>query len=81
MSVSRVALDNQLNANLVRRWIREAEQADQATASPGFMPLSLPAASRPGERPRTNGQDNRIRIEVPRLGGPVIVEWPAEQAH
>lgn len=78
VSVSRIALDNQLNANLLRRWIREAEQA---TASPGFMPLFLPAASSPGERSRTHGQDSRIRIEVPRAGGPVVVEWPAEQAH
>jgi len=81
VSVSRIALDNQLNANLLRRWIREAEQTGQATASPGFMPLALPTASRSGERSRTHGQDSRIRIEVPRPGGPVIVEWPAEQAH
>lgn len=27
VSVSRIALDNQLNANLLRRWIREAQQA------------------------------------------------------
>ena len=81
VSVSRIALDNQVNANLLRRWIREAEQADQATASPGFMPLALPAASSRPEQSRTHGQSNRIRIEVPRPGGPVIVEWPAEQAH
>lgn len=31
VSVSRIALDNQLNANLLRRWIREAEQAGQTT--------------------------------------------------
>jgi len=81
MSVSRIALDNQLNANLVRRWIRDAQQTGQATTSPGFMPLALPAASGPGERSRTHGQDSRIRIEVPRAGGAVVVEWPAEQAH
>jgi len=39
VSVSRIVLDNQLNANLLRRWIREAEQADRATTSPAFRPL------------------------------------------
>lgn len=81
VSVSRIALDNQLNANLVRRWIREAEQAGQTTTSPAFMPLAVPVASSPAERSRSMESGNRIRIEVPRPGGPVIVEWPAEQAH
>ncbi|MBU57755.1 MAG: hypothetical protein CL543_02650 [Alcanivorax sp.] len=49
VSVSRIALDNQLNANLVRRWIRGAEQSDQVTTSPAFRPLAQPAASSPGE--------------------------------
>ncbi|WP_080531291.1 transposase [Alloalcanivorax xenomutans] len=47
VSVSRIALDNQLNANLVRRWIREAEQAGQTITSPAFMPLAVPVASCP----------------------------------
>ena len=81
MSVSRIILDNQLNANLVRRWIREAEQPSPATTSPASRSLAQPAASSWPEQSRTHGQDNRIRIEVPRPGGPVIVGWPAEQAH
>ncbi|ERS07472.1 hypothetical protein Q668_21445 [Alcanivorax sp. PN-3] len=81
VSVSRIALDNQLNANLLRRWIREAEQSGQTTTSPAFMPLAVPVASSPGERSRANGQNDHIRIEVPRAGGPVVVEWPVEQAH
>ena len=81
VSVSRIALDNQLNANLVRRWIREAEQAGQTTTSPAFMPLAIAGASSPAERSHATESGNRIRIEVPRPGGPVIVEWPAEQAH
>ncbi|WP_133492915.1 transposase [Alcanivorax sp. 24] len=81
VSVSRIALDNQLNANLLRRWIREAEQTGQTTTSPAFMPLAVPVASSPAERSRAKESGHRIRIEVPRPGGPVIVEWPAEQAH
>ncbi|MAY09238.1 MAG: hypothetical protein CMI02_10795 [Oceanospirillaceae bacterium] len=83
VSVSRIALDNQLNANLLRRWIREAEQSGQTTTSPAFMPLALPAASTsaaPG-KDRPADRHGHIRIEVPRAGGPVVVEWPAEQAH
>ncbi|QCF26481.1 IS66-like element accessory protein TnpA [Hydrocarboniclastica marina] len=78
-SVSRVALDNGLNTNMVRRWISEARRAGQASsAASAFVPLSLPAAS-----PSRNPTDPRrsIRIEIPRVGGAVVVEWPAEQAH
>ena len=83
VSVSRIALDNQLNANLLRRWIREAEQSGQNTTSPAFMPLAVPTASTSaapgGGRPAD--RHGHIRIEVPRAGGPVVVEWPADQAH
>ena len=77
VSVSRIALNNDLNANLVRRWISEARQTG-SHPSPAFVPLSLPAAS-PGS---TKPGDKRspIRIEIPRAGGPVVVEWPADQA-
>ncbi|MFT0138295.1 transposase [Alcanivoracaceae bacterium MT1] len=79
VSVSRIALDNQLNANLVRRWVRQAQQGGD-TASPAFMPLALPAASAPVASAQPVERRSHIRIEVPRPGGPVIVEWPAEQA-
>ncbi len=45
VSVYRIALDNQLNANLLRLWIREGEQAAQVTSSPAYMPLAGSAAS------------------------------------
>ena len=81
VSVSRIALDNQLNANLLRRWIRETQQAGQASTSPAFMPLAVPAAQAPAGRNRPADRHGHIRIEVPRPGGPLVVEWPAEQAH
>ena len=37
VSVARIALDNDLNANLVRRWV---SQAREVRATPGFMPIS-----------------------------------------
>lgn len=76
-SVSRIALDNDLNANLLRRWIGESKQRDQGQL-PAFVPLRLPATddstAKPADKERT------IRIEIPRAGGPVVVEWPAEES-
>ena len=81
-SVSRISLDNGLNANMVRRWISEARRAPKTrTTTPGFVPVNLPAAtSAPGNR-SVSDKRSTIRIEIPRAGGAVVVEWPAEQAH
>lgn len=76
-SVSRIALDNGLNANLVRRWISESRQTDSAPISvPAFVPINLPAPSTAA----SSNQLRSIRIEIPRTGGPVVVEWPTDQA-
>lgn len=81
VSVARIALDNDLNANLVRRWISLARDNDVQPATPGFVPVNLPALpSVPAHRSAAN-TSNTIRIEIPRAGGTVVVEWPAEQAH
>lgn len=80
VSVSRIALDNGLNANMVRRWIHEARRAGKVpSTSPAFVPLKLPAPQ--GRNANAGDQRNRIRIEIPRAGGSLVVEWPAEQAH
>ncbi|SDS15277.1 Transposase [Halopseudomonas litoralis] len=77
-SVSRIALDNALNANLVRRWISESRRTDNTlTSVPAFVPVNLPAPSTAANsHPRNN-----IRIEIPHVDGAVVVEWPADQAH
>ena len=74
-SVARIALDNDLNANLLRRWITESKQTGQQP-SPAFVPVNLPAAVAPAVK-----NSNCIRIEIPQPSGPVVVEWPADQAH
>lgn len=79
-SVSRIALDNGLNANMVRRWISEARRAGKHP-SPAFVPLSLSAASAPAGNTKSADKRSTIRIEIPRAAGPVVVEWPADQAH
>ncbi|MCL5041354.1 MAG: transposase [Gammaproteobacteria bacterium] len=77
VSVSRIALDNRLNANMVRRWMRESQRSDTRFSTPAFVPVKLPVPAL--------SSDTRsliaIRIEIPRTGGAVVVEWPAEQAH
>lgn len=77
-SVSRISLDNGLNANMVRRWIKEAQRAgDVSSTSPAFVPVNLPAANAaPSPDKRST-----IRIEIPRADGPVVIEWPADQAN
>lgn len=78
-SVSRISLDNGLNANMVRRWISEARRAPKAT--PGFVPVSLPTVASAPSNQSVPEKRSTIRIEIPRAGGTIVVEWPAEQAH
>ena len=77
-SVSRISLDNVLNANMVRRWMSGAQRADK---TPEFVPVKLPAATSAPSNPSVSDKRSTIRIEIPRAGGAVVVEWPAEQAH
>ena len=74
-SVARIALDNDLNANLLRRWITESKQTGQQP-SPAFVPINLPAAVASAVK-----NSHCIRIEISQPSGPIVVEWPAEQAH
>lgn len=81
-SVSRIALDNGLNANMVRRWISEARRAPKAPATtPGFVPVNLPTVASGQSNQSVPDKRSTIRIEIPRAGGAVVVQWPAEQAH
>jgi len=73
-SVSRIALDNDLNANLLRRWISESKKTGNGL-SPAFVPINLPTTTQALKKSST------IRIKIPRAGGPVVVKWPADQAH
>ncbi len=84
MSMAAVAMANGVNANLLRRWVREAElrcgsgqpDAPVATiappraATPTFVPMQLPA--------RSVAPD--IRIELRRGATSVTVTWPADAA-
>jgi transposase len=82
VSIAAVALANGLNANLLRRWVANAERAHlprcepsgdkthvaPPMAPPGFIPLALPAPAAD------------IRIEVQRAGTTIAVTWPSSAA-
>ena len=84
MSMAAVAMAQGINANLLRRWVREAEmgcgtlalqpqaasQAPAKTSAPAFVPMQLPA---PSAAPA-------IRIELRRGATAINVSWPAEAA-
>jgi len=84
VSVAAVALANELNANMLRKWVNDAERTHRhepassmelsrcAPTEPttGFVPLQLPAPAVPSE----------IRIEVKRAGTSISVNWPSGAA-
>jgi transposase len=72
-----VALARGVNANLLRRWVREAEVpaattlTKAAATAPAFVPVQLPVpVAPPGE----------IRIDLHRGATTVTVAWPIAAA-
>jgi len=82
-SLAGIALQRQVNANLLRRWVREASiskslapslgEVAVAARAPAFVPVTL-------DRPRASGADRPIRVQVRRSGLKVTVLWPASAA-
>jgi transposase len=82
-----VAMSFGINANLLRRWMRDAEvpagrlarhdaadalsSGDAEVAHPSFVPVDLPAAAAPV------APINDIRLEVRRGSTTVVATWPA----
>jgi transposase len=80
VSVAGIALANGINANQVRRWMRERGIEPPSRRSPavvsasgmGTTPAFVPVQVEPVSR--------QIRIEVQRGNATVKVEWPIEAA-
>lgn len=84
VSIAAVALAHGLNANMLRKWVIDAEHAQPAKPKalplppveevpmpgPTFVPLALPAPTVEGD----------IRIELQRGGTTVTLVWPAAAA-
>lgn len=84
VSIAAVALSRSLNANLLRRWVVEAERAAEAPrgsphpkalSPPIEVPRFLPVAVE-----KSAHADPRIRVEIRRGAMPVSVEWPPSAA-
>lgn len=79
VSMAAVALANGLNANMLRKWVQEADRRELVAAPTlqdsaplpmkGFVPIALPAP------PASD-----IHIELQRAGTTVSVRWPAGAA-
>ena len=85
VSIAAIALANGLNANMLRKWVIDAEDptvADDSERGPivarggaQFIALTPPQAN--AEPPRVRDQ---IRIEVQRGTTAIKVSWPSEVA-
>lgn len=79
-----VAMANGINANLLRRWVREAETCSGAGGAAPQVAPKLPvsattAAFVPMELPARNAAPD-IRIELRRGATSIAVSWPTEAA-
>lgn len=69
VSVAGVALSHGINANLVRKWIRQAEQRPSTAAA--FVPIMASGLSAPGRH---------IEIRLARGSVQATVQWPVSEA-
>lgn len=91
-SVAAVALANGLNANMLRRWVRESEMADAASPAmsaqaaispPAFVPVTLadlgdrtPAAPEPAA---ATSAPERVTLEIRRGATSVSASLPMDE--
>ena len=83
VSMASVAMARGINANLLRRWVREAEVHAQPVSSPELAPpalkASMPAAFVPVSLPACSASTD-VRIELRRGATTISVTWPADAA-
>lgn len=80
-SVAAIAMANQVNANLLRRWIKQQQAMPAPTASavraealpsPAIVPVSVPAKMAP--------PTGDIHCEIRHRQAVIVVTWPADQS-
>jgi transposase len=85
VSMASVAMSLGINANLLRRWVRDAEMPSGGTAE-GKAPKALPGAKPEApafvalQLPAPVATTSDIRLEVRRGPTTVVVTWPAALA-
>jgi len=81
MSMAAVAMAHSVNANLLRRWVREAEMKTTSVQSGKIVravaAAPLPSAFVPVALPAPTASTADIRIELQRGATSVTVTWPA----
>jgi len=84
VSMAAVAMSRSLNANLLRRWVVEAERAAEAPrGNPAAKALPPPVDTQrfiPVTIERAAHSEPRIRVEIRRGSTVVSVEWPPSAA-
>jgi transposase len=84
VSIAAIALHHQLNANLLRRWVEQAEGRTEAQApsksrsvqpAPVASFVAVPLASGPSVSTGTE-----IRVEVRRGEQVISISWPSSEA-
>lgn len=85
ISTAAVALANGLNANMLRRWVREAEgyvqgsaHKDTATVAPSFVQLPMPQQMLSAPPPAPSQALNSISVEIRRGSTTVQAELPLD---
>lgn len=83
-SVAAVALELQLNANMLRAWIKESGAAPAVPAmalplpKPAFLPLNIEARAEPAST--SMAAERPIRVHIRKGRSRITVEWPATAA-
>jgi len=81
VSVAAVALAHGLNANLVRRWIKESAARLPVPRRPMTPPVVEPLTVVPVSIESATGRsEDAIRIDIRRSGMAVQLAWPATRA-
>jgi transposase len=77
VSIAAVAMQRSINANLLRRWVVEAERAEPDPVAPAKTAITLPTESFvPVALAAVPSDETPIRIEVRRGTLTVSVQWP-----
>lgn len=81
VSIAAVAMQHSINANLLRRWVIEAERADAAAqGAPKALPPPSESFVAVPIRPAPT-REAAIRVEVRRGSLAVSVQWPSSAMH
>ncbi|MET3515061.1 transposase-like protein [Pseudacidovorax sp. 1753] len=85
VSTAAVALANGLNANMLRRWVREADgcapssaHKDTVAVVPAFVQLPMPPQTPPTLPPASTQTPSTVAVEIRRGGTTVQAELPLD---